>query len=322
MLNDILDFSKIEAHRIELESVPFGLRRWIDDAIASMRFLAAQKNLVLSVEIADSIPDRWLGDPTRLRQVLLNLVNNAVKFTASGSIRVRVTPQSLLADVAMLRFDVVDTGIGLTPEQQKLIFEPFRQADGSVTRKYGGTGLGLAICASLVDMMHGAITVSSEPGRGSTFSFTVRLGRVKEEALLDTSLAEAGNPTLRILLADDNPVNQLLAVRLLESRGYQVSAVANGREAVDAAAARDFDLILMDVQMPAMDGFEATRLLREREQSGARRVPIIAMTANAMRGDREQCLAAGMTGYLSKPIRPEELFQTIQEVLTAAVATH
>ena len=222
----------------------------------------------------------------------------------------------------MIRFNVTDTGIGLSASQQKLIFEPFRQADGSVTRKYGGTGLGLAICSSLVKMMGGAITVSSLEGQGSTFSFTIRCQlcqqpktTTQENPIRPTEVA--GMAKLRVLLAEDNPVNQLLVVRLLEGRGHQVVVAGNGREAVAVASQQSFDMVLMDVQMPEMDGFEATRILRER--TGAQTVPIIAMTAHAMQGDREKCLSAGMNAYISKPIRPEELFDTIKQ-LTAGQA--
>ena len=323
LLNDILDFSKIEAHRLELEAIPFSLRQCVNQAVVNMTFQAAEKNLELAADIGPAIPDNWIGDPTRLRQVLLNLVNNAVKFTPQGSVRVRVEINHRFDGGAMLRFDVTDTGIGMTPEQRALIFEPFRQADGSVTRKYGGTGLGLAICSSLVAMMGGEITVHSVEGQGSTFSFTARLALPAGEELpagfsgIDPIAASA---PLRILLAEDNRVNQLVAIRLLESKGHTIVPVNDGRAAVDAASSSDFDLILMDVQMPGMGGFEATRILREREQSGPRRIPIIAMTANSMRGDREQCLAAGMNGYIAKPIQPDELFDVIHQVIATAAA--
>jgi signal transduction histidine kinase/CheY-like chemotaxis protein len=323
LLNDILDFSKIEAGRLELETIPFSLRATVSDAVGAMNFAARQKGIALSSAVGEGIPDGWMGDPNRLRQVILNLVNNAVKFTAAGFVHVEVRLEQPVGANGALRFNVTDSGIGLSADQQKLIFEPFRQADGSVTRKYGGTGLGLAICASLVERMGGTISVKSLPGQGSTFSFTIRSTACAEpeQPRRDEPARETRQvkEKLRILLAEDNRVNQLVALRLLENRGHQVQVVCDGRAAVDASSRESFDLILMDVQMPEMDGLEATRILRDREKNGARGVPIVAMTAHAMQGDREKCLAAGMQGYIAKPIRPEELFKTIEE-LTAGQA--
>jgi CheY-like chemotaxis protein len=226
---------------------------------------------------------------------------------------------------ARIRFDVTDTGIGLSKEQQKLIFEPFRQADGSVTRKYGGTGLGLAICARLVDLQGGSMSVRSDPGQGSTFSFDIRCGVcsnaqvASQKRAVESRKGNASVERLRILLAEDNRVNQLLVVRLLEARGHQVTVVGDGRAALDAIERQSFDLILMDIQMPEMDGLEATRMLRERERKGQSSIPpIIAMTAHAMKGDRDKCLEAGMTGYISKPIQPEELFELMEDVVAQA----
>jgi signal transduction histidine kinase/CheY-like chemotaxis protein len=329
LLNDILDFSKIEARRLELEQTPFSLRRCVSDAVGPMNYAAREKGIALSSAIGDEVPDRWIGDPTRLRQVLLNLINNAVKFTSAGFVRAEVLLERQPGTgYGLLRFDVTDTGIGLSAEQQKLIFEPFRQADGSITRKYGGTGLGLAICTSLVEMMGGTISVTSSPGQGSTFSFTARCAECadqkqssRDDAAWETGKNKLATGKLRILLAEDNRVNQLVARRMLENRGHQVQVVGDGRAALAASSEESFDLILMDVQMPEMDGLEATRILRERERAGARSIPIVAMTAHAMQGDREKCLAAGMQGYISKPIRPEELFKTIEELAAGQVAS-
>ena len=323
LLNDILDFSKIEAGRLELESVPFSLRRCLSEAVVTVRFLADKKHLSLTSSVDAAVPDQWNGDPNRLRQVLLNLANNAVKFTASGSVSIRASIEQDLGDAAILRFSVSDTGIGLSPNQQQLIFEPFRQADGSITRKYGGTGLGLAICSSLVKMMGGSISVVSEPGQGSTFSFTIRCARAghapatgaSNEIWAPAAVRRTGN-NRRVLVAEDNPVNQLLIIRLLEQRGFQVVIAANGRAALAAIKEQHFDLVLMDVQMPELDGLQATRLLREHERSTATCLPVIAMTAHAMQGDREKCLEAGMTAYVAKPVRPEELFALIDQVLS------
>jgi CheY-like chemotaxis protein len=281
--------------------------------------MARDKGLALSSTVDPAVPDHLLGDPNRVRQVLLNLINNAVKFTPSGSVRVEVTLEKERARVVMLRFSVTDTGIGLTEEQSKLIFEPFRQADGSITRKYGGTGLGLAICSSLVELMGGSISVNSKMGQGSTFSFTTRCtvcdGPQKMTEARKLPIPHFAIGRLRILLAEDNRVNQLLTIRLLEGQGHEVVVVNHGRAALEALERERFDLVLMDVQMPEMDGLEATRILRQREAEGFRSVPIIAMTAHAMKGDRDKCLAAGMRGYISKPIQPEEFFELIEEVM-------
>jgi signal transduction histidine kinase len=294
LLNDILDFSKIEAGKLELESVPFSLRRCLTEAVATSQIQAQQKGLYITTAVAPDLPDHWTGDPTRLRQVLLNLINNAVKFTSTGSIHVEALSEKLLPGDASIRFNVTDTGIGLSAGQQKLIFEPFRQADGSVTRKYGGTGLGLAICSSLVKLMGGSISVTSTPGEGSTFSFTIRCSAAGDAQTVDPNNAiwtpansRYGAAACRVLVAEDNPVNQLLMVRLLEKHGFQVVVAGNGRAALSAISEQNFDLVLMDVQMPELDGLQATRTLREMERQGGKKLPVVAMTAHAMQGDRD-----------------------------------
>jgi signal transduction histidine kinase len=320
LLNDILDFSKIEAGRMELESIPFSVRECVAGAVRALEFTAREKRLALSWMVAADVPYSLMGDPSRLRQVLLNLINNAVKFTAIGSVQVQALVEQLRDRRAAIRFEVSDTGIGLSSEQQKLIFEPFRQADGSVTRRYGGTGLGLAICSNLAELMGGRISVSSVPGKGSIFSFSIdcpilSVGGEPGVIRADKRVcSRAGEGRLRILLAEDNRVNQLLVLRLLEGRGHEVTVAGDGRKAVDEAAQGNFDLILMDVQMPEMDGLEAARILRERGV----RAPIIAMTAHAMQGDRDRCLSAGMDAYVTKPIQPEEMFEAIQDAVTAS----
>jgi len=282
----------------------------------------------MTTSVSPDLPDHWTGDPTRLRQVLLNLINNAVKFTSAGSIHVEASLEKSLPGEAFIRFNVTDTGIGLSAGQQKLIFEPFRQADGSVTRKYGGTGLGLAISSSLVKLMGGSISVTSTPGEGSTFSFTIRCSAAGDAHALDPNSAiwtpansRYGAAPCRVLVAEDNPVNQLLMVRLLEKRGFQVVVAGNGRAALSAISEQNFDLVLMDVQMPELDGLQATRTLREAEKASGKNLPVVAMTAHAMQGDRDRCLAAGMTSYVSKPVRPDELFRVIDEVLAASSVT-
>jgi PAS domain S-box-containing protein len=454
VINDILDFSKIEAGKIDLDVSDFDLRDVLESTLKTVAVRADEKGLELLCDVAPDVPEQVRGDSTRLRQVLLNLVGNAIKFTERGEVTVRV--EAMEGDIGLLHFSVLDTGIGIPREKQKLIFEPFSQADASTTRKYGGTGLGLTISTRLVEKMGGKIWVASEKDQGTQFHFTLRLGvagaraaqetaispeilrGVKvlvvddnrtnrwiltgtlkrwgmnpvsveggEEALAELSLArktdepyelvltdmhmpvmdgftlmqrigenpglststiimltsacrqgdaqrclelgatayllkpvrqtelrealakalvarepkkamhtiarrpadDAREPAgvLRVLLAEDNAVNQRLAVRLLEKRGHHVVLAANGREALEAIGRENFDLVLMDVQMPDMDGFEATAAIRQNEHSSGTHLPIIALTAHAMKGDRERCLAAGMDGYLAKPIHPEEL---------------
>ena len=463
IINDILDFSKIEAGKLELDSIPFDLRESLCETMKSFTFRTHAKGLELIYDVDPEIPEGLLGDPGRVRQILINLIGNAIKFTEKGEISVKVTEEqaadrSAAADTASLHFAITDTGIGIPPEKQNKIFEAFSQADGSTTRKYGGTGLGLTICSRLVELMGGRIWVTSQSGEGSTFHFIVRLamqssprartlplqpeelqgvrvlvvddnftnrqllitmlsrkgmrpaavegGRAAIEALgvarhggqpfslvlLDCHMPEmdgfavakhiqndremagatlmmltsGGSPgdgarcrelgisafftkpireaelvegisrvlqkmpqtpvplitqhslreernKLRVLLAEDNRVNQTLAVRLLEKRGHTVVVAANGREALRALDQGQFDVVLMDVQMPELDGLETTAAIRAKEQVSGGHIPIIAMTAHALKGDQERCLAAGMDGYLSKPIRVEELLATVED---------
>jgi signal transduction histidine kinase/DNA-binding response OmpR family regulator len=461
ILNDVLDFSKIEAGKLHVESIDFSLRSMLDDALKPLALRAHEKRCELMVDIKPGVPDGFVGDPHRLRQVLVNLVGNAIKFTERGDILVRVEPTRLREDSqTSLRFSVIDNGIGIPPEKQASIFRAFTQGDGSTTRQYGGTGLGLTICRQLLELMDGRIWVESEPNKGSAFHFVVTLpasthpvtaqfmpqrdelvdmaalvvddnatnrrilvellaswgmrataaadraeaARAVETAMMPFSLAlvdmnlagasgsdvaaslrqspncshaavllltsadqphdSANNPAvngylvkpvgqhalleaiqrviglrvdaekapaapdvtpmraarrLRVLVAEDNPVNQKLAQHLLERRGHTPILVTNGREAVGAATGDGFDLILMDLQMPEMDGFEATNVIRTRERDAhTPRVPIIALTAHAMQGDRQRCLDADMDGYVAKPIKPVELFEVIDRVMAAA----
>jgi two-component system sensor histidine kinase/response regulator len=461
IINDVLDFSKIEAGKMELELIPFDLRECLGETMMALSFRAHQKGLELVCEVQPEVSEALLGDPGRIRQILINLVGNAIKFTDHGEIFVGVDEQSPGSATTTLHFAVKDTGVGIPVEQQEKIFEAFSQADGSMTRKYGGTGLGLTISVRLVEMMGGRVWLESEPGRGSTFHFTVQLavqdtasarpiplqpeqlrdlhvlivddnftnrrvlhgmltrwgmrptsvegGRAALQALeiakstgypfplilLDgqmpdmdgfalaeqiqkdpgllavtimmlTSTGQLGDGarcrelgisaylvkpirqtelldgicqalnkvsvtknkplvtrhTLhenkhrsRVLLAEDNAVNQTLAVHLLEKRGFSVIVAGNGREAVEAFANNQFDVVLMDIQMPEMDGFEATAAIRAKEKLAGGHVPIIAMTAHALKGDQERCISAGMDGYVSKPIRTSELFSTIESML-------
>jgi two-component system, sensor histidine kinase and response regulator len=472
IINDILDFSKIEAGKLQVEELPFSLRDTLAVTLKSQGMRAHQKNLELLYDVEPGIPDALIGDPNRLRQILINLIGNAVKFTERGDIFVRVAScadQAGTQGKALLHISVADTGVGIPADKQKNIFEAFSQADGSMARRYGGTGLGLTICQRLVEMMNGRIWVDSVEGVGSTFHFTValalqtgahaahtedqatttppvmhglpvlvvddnpasrqllsqfllRMGASPASAegaesalamihaahctgkdfviiVLDASLPgisgfelvtkirsnnlaqaafvmlltstsfladaarcrqigilqsllkpirqqdlqesiarllsmdyetrEKARATIResvadipgkILLAEDNPVNQTLAVRLLQKRGYEVAVAATGKEVLTMLDAQEFDLILMDVQMPEMDGLETTARIRTSEKLSAKHIPIIAMTAHALKGDQERCLAAGMDGYLTKPIVREEMYSTIQSFLAKTKA--
>lgn len=464
VVNDILDFSKIEAGKLDLESIPFDLRESLGETMRAQGFRAQQKGLELIYEVQPDVLESLLGDPGRLRQVIVNLVGNAIKFTNHGEVLLSITQEAETAETVSLHFAIKDTGVGIAADKLQKIFEPFSQADGSMARKYGGTGLGLTICTKLVEMMKGRIWVESELGQGSTFHFTVTLGiqvqpaartaplqleqlhelhalivddnftnrRILHEMLtrwgmrptaveggraalqaleiakstghpfplllLDSQMPDMDGFTLaehiqkdadlvavtimmltsaghlgdaarcrelgicaylvkpfrqaellqaicqilnketprakdlplvtrhtlqenmhrsRILLAEDNSVNQILATRLLEKRGYTVTVASDGVAAVEAFENGQFDVVLMDVQMPGMDGFEATAAIREKEKATGRRVPIIALTAHALKGDQDRCLAAGMDAYVSKPIRSSELLSTIESLLDA-----
>jgi two-component system sensor histidine kinase/response regulator len=459
IINDILDFSKIEARKLDLEQIRFDLRYALNDTLKLLALRAHRKGLELACRIAPEVPEAVLGDPGRVRQIVVNLVGNAIKFTESGEVGVDVSLESQQPDAVTLHVAVSDTGPGVPPHQQHRIFEAFQQVDSSTTRRFGGTGLGLAICSQLVELMGGRIWLDSEINRGSTFHFTARFGvaadlshpravapadlvgarvlvvddngtarrimvelleswRMRPIAVAGAKLAldaieaahQTGNPfrflltdsqmpemggfelaqriaqdpassgltvimltsagergdaarcrelgiagyltkpvsqsdlldaivttfahdtgakqqapvtvhsirearrRLKILVAEDNPVNQQLAVRILEKRGHSVVVVGNGRQAVDAVQRDEFNLVLMDIQMPELDGFEATAAIRAGERPLGSRIPIIALTAHAMSGDRERCLAAGMDGYLSKPLRAQELIETIEAI--------
>jgi PAS domain S-box-containing protein len=311
LINDLLDFSKMEAGRLDLESIPFRVRDTVYEALATVDGTAAPKGISLVPAIAESVPTTVVGDPWRLRQVLLNLLGNAVKFTDHGRVDVRVDVDDTGDGEVVLRFSVTDTGIGIEPEHLGSIFESFSQADGSTSRHYGGTGLGLAICRELVALMGGEIEVESEPGAGSVFTFAARLGvsRGAAPALPAVEPDPGIDGTLHVLVADDSATNRTLVRRILERAGHTVTAVASGAEAMGAFRSDTFDLVLMDVQMPGVDGLAATR--RIRRAPGGLDVPIIALTAHAMAADRERCLAAGMDDYLAKPFRAEQLLRVI-----------
>jgi len=316
IINDILDFSKIEAGHLELVREPFSLRETVASAASTIAPEAMRKDLDLRWDIHPSVPDRLLGDSARLRQVLLNLLGNAAKFTDKGFVRLEVRNKSVDDVEAVLHFVVRDSGIGISPAQQELIFEPFRQGDSSTTRKHGGTGLGLAISARLVKNMHGAIWLESDVGLGSAFHFTASFGAgaspttaVQEQCVC----GDPDTPSLTILIVEDDPVSRSLASTVLTLNGHTVVTATNGVEALSLVDQRPFDVILMDIQMPGMDGFELTKSIRQRENLVGR-VPIIALTANAMKEDRERCLASGMDDYISKPFAHDQLLALIRKI--------
>jgi signal transduction histidine kinase/ActR/RegA family two-component response regulator len=329
IINDILDFSKVEAGKLVVEWIPTELRSAVDDVLQLLRQRAFEKGLELSVEYAPGIPDAIETDPGRLRQVLTNLVANAVKFTSAGRVRILVDMDEVSAK---LRFRIVDTGPGIPADSQKHLFQPFTQLDVSTTRRYGGTGLGLAICKQLVDLLGGEIGVispatdrSTESGPGSIFWFslpaTVATGAMRtapRHAMAAPAPDRSNRSSLcRVLVAEDHPVNQMVIRAMLQKLGIEATLVADGRKAVEAVAETPFDLVLMDCQMPVMDGFEATQIIRS--GSGSRPV-IVAVTANAMAGDAERCRAAGMDDYISKPISVRELRRVLSPWLDAADA--
>ena len=321
ILNDILDLSKIEAGRLEIEAIPFRVADCVEEAVELFAESAVRKGLAIGSRVEEGVPPVVVSDATRLRQVLVNLIANAVKFTSAGEVFVSVSarPEAPEPGVELpgveLRFAVRDTGPGIPRDRLDRLFKPFSQADSSTTRLFGGTGLGLAICQRLVERLGGRIEVESEPDRGSVFSFTIRCERMSESELEPTTQSlrdETGEippglvRPLRILVAEDNSVNQKVALLLLERLGYGADVAANGLEVLAALRRQDYDVILMDVQMPEMDGLETARRIAAEPPRG-QRPRIIAITANALRGDRDACLAAGMEDYLSKPILLDDL---------------
>jgi signal transduction histidine kinase/CheY-like chemotaxis protein len=334
LINNILDFSKIEAGKLELDLAPFSLRGTIAGALEILAISAAKKNIALTVDCHENVPDRLLGDAGKLSQILINLVGNGIKFTDRGSVTLTVQRQTRqdpavgdpTVDQVELRFLIQDTGIGIPKTKIRNIFKAFSQVVTTQNGNQRGTGLGLVIAGELVEMMGGKISVDSRPGIGTTFYFTVRFmaGPVNAPPQPPTSVipqqqsgAGLGGKPLHILLVEDEYINRTLAVTVLEREGWQVKVAENGIQAMDILQDTVFDLILMDIQMPELDGYATTRAIRRQEKNSERHTPIIAMTAYAVRGDREKCLAAGMDGYISKPIRPDKLINQIEEVLQA-----
>ncbi len=336
LINDLLDFSKIEAGKLDLHPEAFSLATALGQVVKALTVQAGQKHLELALSIAPNVPDTLVGDQSRLRQILFNLVGNAIKFTDRGRVEVQVAvagedterftrsehpgedSRTQTSD-CLLHFCVSDTGIGIAPEKQRVIFEPFTQADNSVSRRFGGTGLGLAISSRLCRVMGGRIWVHSSPGQGSRFHFTLNYGvqQGPPSAPAPAPLL-TGPQRLRVLLAEDNPLNREVAATLLGRLGHAVVVADDGAEALAALERDPFDLLLVDVQMPGMDGFEVMQRIRKAEAANGSRLPIIAVTAHAMKGDRERCLAAGADDYVSKPVRRQDLLEVIARVFGGA----
>ncbi len=332
IINSVLDFSKIEAGKIVLESIDFSVRATLVDVTQLFSAEAQRKDLTLSYAVADDVPDVVRGDPVRLGQIIANLISNAIKFSADGDVSIVCERNDIAgfdADQTGLKFTVKDCGIGIDPENRMKLFKQFSQVEDSDSRNYGGTGLGLAISKELAMLMGGLIGVDSEPGKGSRFWFTVVVARGDEQAMIAASVKGRGqrrvlgdeeaavDPDHRILVVDDNEVNLLVAQRMLEQLGYAVDLATSGEQAIAASAIDDYAAILIDSQMPGMDGNEATRIIRTRDTDKSH-TPIIALTANAMRSDRQTAFDAGVDDYLSKPVFIEDLQASLQRVLRAA----
>lgn len=321
VVNDILDFSKIEAGKMDIESVPFKPGKLLNEVVQTLSFYTDSKGIKITKSVDKSIPEVLMGDPTRLRQLLLNYGSNAVKFTEKGQVSIHVDVLESSDSSCTVKFRVSDTGIGIGEKKLEGIFDPFSQADSTTTRNYGGSGLGLAICKQLTELMGGSVGVESELGKGSDFWFVLTLG-----AYTPSELNGSGNASInglsvdhsreyRILLAEDNKMNQIVAKKILEKEGFTIDVVETGRQAVRAIELNEYDLVLMDIQMPEMDGYEATSLIREMELADGDRLPIIALTASAMAEDREMSFNAGADDFITKPIDRAELIHAIQQFI-------
>jgi signal transduction histidine kinase/CheY-like chemotaxis protein len=319
IVDAIFDFSRIESGGIVVQAVEFDVRVSIDTVVESFTLQARAKGLALQSSVAADVPATLVGDPERIRQILVNLVDNALKFTTAGSVKVEVSQTGDLGENRGILFRVIDTGIGVHPRIAARIFRPFTQGDSSTTRRYGGTGLGLAISHRLVALMGGAIEVESRPGRGSTFWFLLPLVQAKPALAMSGAATQAQSgaanaPGERVLIVDDNPVNQMVALRAVKNLGYIAEVATGGEQALQAIALVEFAAVLMDCQMPGIDGYQATTQIRKRAAEGGstRRIPIIAMTASVTEGDPERCRAAGMDDYLTKPLRMATLSAVLE----------
>jgi signal transduction histidine kinase/ActR/RegA family two-component response regulator len=328
LVNDILDFSKIEAGKMTLEVADVDLRSLVKDVITLVSELARQKGLTLTSEVHENVPPLFRGDPVRLRQILFNLVGNAIKFTERGEVGITVgmdPASSPEAEHILIRWTVKDTGIGMTKSQLDRLFEAYVQADTSTTRRFGGTGLGLMICRQLVTLMGGTISVESAPGKGSTFTYTTNLlpaimrNSMESRDTPSPSCTDAFHSPRRILIVDDNEINQVVACKFLQKLGYQVEVARNGRDAIESLARANYDAVLMDCEMPDMDGYEAARCIRKKEEEQkSSRLPIIAMTGNASVEDARQCKKAGMDDMVTKPVSLTSLRATLDHLLHAS----
>ncbi len=328
LINDILDISKVEAGKFSIEETPFCLPELLNDIVEVYQFLAEEKGLTLDYSLSEGIPRYLIGDPLRIRQVFVNLLSNAIKFTPSGQIAIRVKYETINCDRVMLLCEVQDTGIGIPTESQDIIFSSFTQADVSTSRNFGGSGLGLNISAKLVQMMGGNISVKSEELLGSTFYFNLELPIASAEKLSKRAekLSQINRQSfqlLRILVAEDNQVNQLVVASMLRKLGYEIEVVENGSEVL-AKLEKDqtFDLVLMDIQMPVLDGLKTTAEIRSLERKSSKHLPIIALTAHALKEDMQRFLDAGLDGYLSKPIARENLVAEIERVMESHHPLH
>ena len=317
IINDILDFSKIESGQVMLENISFNIYNEVKDIMKLLMLKASEKGLELSSQIHPSVPEMVIGDPTRVKQIIINLLNNAIKFTDKGFVRLEMSMVEDEGEKIVLQFKVIDTGVGISPQGRKNLFKVFSQADKTVTRKFGGTGLGLAISKNLSILMDGEIGVDSEEGKGSTFWFTAKFQRTeapKKKIEVKSNAPETvSGQVLRVLIAEDNPINQKVAMYNLERLGHKVDLAINGKEAVEKFEPGKYDIILMDIYMPEMNGVEATRRIREIEimNKEANRIRIVAVTANALKGDREKYLAEQMDDYISKPFKTEDLVKVL-----------
>lgn len=325
LLNDILDLSKIEAEKVEITPAPFSLRDCITELLTTQRSVLFKKGLDCSITIPNDLPDQLLGDQLRIKQILLNLLSNAIKFTEQGGINITATVVEHHGSTLLLDIAVQDSGIGIPENAQEQVFEAFTQADGSITRNFGGTGLGLTICRRLAELMGGSIRLESKEGSGSTFYLRIPLAiaavDLHKNPRIDNALSDSGVPSLKILMAEDNPINILCIKALLKKSGHQVTVAENGKAALDLLKDQQFELVLLDIQMPLMNGDVALQLIREQEASTGAHLPTIALTAFALKGDKEKYLQMGFDGYLAKPVALSDMLDEIKRVVTATASS-